>query len=80
MCISDRLINEPKDHEVMMQIDCEVRATRIIHIKTSSIPAFLRERQENHTDTYQRPAPTPTHAAPPIITESAQGTGVNMYQ
>lgn len=80
MKIDDRLINEPKDHEVMMQIDCEVRATRIIHIKTSSIPAFLRERQENHTDTYQRPAPTPTHAAPPIITESAQGTGVNMYQ
>ncbi|XP_032884284.1 cyclic AMP-dependent transcription factor ATF-6 alpha isoform X2 [Amblyraja radiata] len=80
MNIDDRLINEPKDHEVMMQIDCEVRATRILHIKTSSIPAFLRERQENHTDTYQRPAPTPTHAAPPIITESAQGTGVNMYQ
>ncbi|XP_078263539.1 cyclic AMP-dependent transcription factor ATF-6 alpha [Rhinoraja longicauda] len=80
MNIDEHLINEPKDHEVMIQIDCEVRATRIIHIKTSSIPAFMRQHQENHTDTYQRSAPTPTHAAPPIITESAQGTGFNIYR
>ncbi|XP_059840853.1 cyclic AMP-dependent transcription factor ATF-6 alpha isoform X2 [Hypanus sabinus] len=82
MNIDDQFINEPKDHEVMMQIDCEVMATRIIHIKTSLIPAFLREHQENRTAAYQQPgpAPAPPHTAPPIITESAQGTEFKIYQ
>ncbi|XP_072919751.1 cyclic AMP-dependent transcription factor ATF-6 alpha isoform X2 [Hemitrygon akajei] len=82
MNIDDQFINEPKDHEVMMQIDCEVMATRIIHIKTSLIPAFLREHQENRTAAYQQPAPAPAppHTAPPIITESAQGTEFKIYQ
>ncbi|XP_078417678.1 cyclic AMP-dependent transcription factor ATF-6 alpha isoform X1 [Cetorhinus maximus] len=80
MKMDESLINEPKDHEVMMQIDCEVMATRIIHIKSSSIPAFLREHRENHTDSYQRPSPAPTHTAPPIITESAQVNGFKLYQ
>ncbi|XP_062919802.1 cyclic AMP-dependent transcription factor ATF-6 alpha [Mobula hypostoma] len=84
MNIDEQFINEPKDHEVMMQIDCEVMATRVIHIKTSLIPAFLREQQENRTAAYQQPAPAPApappHTAPPIITESAQGTEFNIYQ
>ncbi|XP_038651029.1 cyclic AMP-dependent transcription factor ATF-6 alpha [Scyliorhinus canicula] len=80
MKIDENLINEPKDHEVMMQIDCQVMATRIIRIKSSSIPSFLREHRENHTDSYQRPSPAPIHTAPPIITESAQVNGFKLYQ
>ncbi|XP_078074151.1 cyclic AMP-dependent transcription factor ATF-6 alpha [Mustelus asterias] len=80
MKMDENLINEPKDHEVMMQIDCEVMATRIIRIKSSSIPSFLREHQENYTDSNQRPSPAPTHTASPIITESAQVNGFKLYQ
>ncbi|XP_048395540.2 cyclic AMP-dependent transcription factor ATF-6 alpha isoform X2 [Stegostoma tigrinum] len=80
MKMSENFINDPKDHEVMMQIDCEVMATRIIHIKSSSIPSFLREQRENHTDSYQRPSPAPTHAAPHIITESTHGNVFKLYQ
>ncbi|KAJ8357183.1 hypothetical protein SKAU_G00199770 [Synaphobranchus kaupii] len=38
---------EDKEYEVMMQIDCEVMDTRILHIKTASIPAFLRTNNSN---------------------------------
>ncbi|XP_043555933.1 cyclic AMP-dependent transcription factor ATF-6 alpha [Chiloscyllium plagiosum] len=79
MKVGESFINDPKDHEVMMQIDCEVMATRIIHIKSSSIPSFLQEQRENHTNSYQRPSPAPTHAAPHIITET-HGTGFKLYQ
>ncbi|XP_007901155.1 cyclic AMP-dependent transcription factor ATF-6 alpha [Callorhinchus milii] len=80
MNIDESFISEPRDHEVMMQIDCEVTATRIIHIKTSTIPSFLRDHQQNHTDSDQHSDPTPTPITPPIITESVQGTGFKLSQ
>lgn len=39
----------PGDYEEMMQIECEVMDTRVIHIKTSTVPPSLRKQ----------PAPTP---------------------
>nr|XP_029479833.1 cyclic AMP-dependent transcription factor ATF-6 alpha-like isoform X7 [Oncorhynchus nerka] len=39
--VNDSVIKDDK-FEVMMQIDCEVMDTKILHIKTSSIPEFLR--------------------------------------
>lgn len=39
--ITDSVIKDDT-FEVMMQIDCEVMDTKILHIKTSSIPEFLR--------------------------------------
>ncbi|XP_018609091.1 cyclic AMP-dependent transcription factor ATF-6 alpha-like isoform X3 [Scleropages formosus] len=42
------------EYEIMMQIDCEVMDTRILHIKSSNIPPFLRA---NHSDSYPS-APT----------------------
>ncbi|KAI1882933.1 hypothetical protein AGOR_G00239990 [Albula goreensis] len=44
MNLNEAVIKE-EDYEAMMQIDCEVMDTRILHIKTSSIPAFLRTNQ-----------------------------------
>lgn len=49
----------------MMQIDCEVMDTRILHIKTSSIPPFLRANQ-THSDTFYHPNPA-TGQAPPTV-------------
>ncbi|XP_040844345.1 cyclic AMP-dependent transcription factor ATF-6 beta isoform X2 [Ochotona curzoniae] len=40
------------DYEEMMQIECEVMDTRVIHIKTSTVPPSLRKQ----------PAPTPGNA------------------
>ncbi|XP_060630359.2 cyclic AMP-dependent transcription factor ATF-6 alpha [Anolis sagrei] len=60
--ISDKIIND-QGYEVMMQIDCEVMDTRILHIKNSSIPPYLREQQRNHTSFYSSPATVP-EAAP----------------
>ncbi|KAJ8409504.1 hypothetical protein AAFF_G00229050 [Aldrovandia affinis] len=51
-----------KEYEVMMQIDCEVMDTRILHIKTSSIPAFLRA---SHSDSYHS-TPGSGQAMPPM--------------
>ncbi|XP_045570532.1 cyclic AMP-dependent transcription factor ATF-6 alpha isoform X11 [Salmo salar] len=39
--VNDSVIKDDT-FEVMMQIDCEVMDTKILHIKTSSIPEFLR--------------------------------------
>ncbi|XP_036024172.1 cyclic AMP-dependent transcription factor ATF-6 beta isoform X2 [Onychomys torridus] len=39
----------PGDYEEMMQIECEVMDTRVIHIKTSTVPPSLRKQ----------PSPTP---------------------
>uniref|UniRef100_A0A8C9ZI20 Activating transcription factor 6 n=1 Tax=Sander lucioperca TaxID=283035 RepID=A0A8C9ZI20_SANLU len=41
MNINDSIIRD-KDYEVMMQIDCEVTDTRILHIRSSTIPPLLR--------------------------------------
>ncbi|KFZ61554.1 Cyclic AMP-dependent transcription factor ATF-6 alpha, partial [Antrostomus carolinensis] len=48
--INENVING-QDYEVMMQIDCEVMDTRILHIKSSSVPPYLREQRRNHTHT-----------------------------
>ncbi|XP_015724952.1 cyclic AMP-dependent transcription factor ATF-6 alpha isoform X1 [Coturnix japonica] len=49
--INENVING-KDYEVMMQIDCEVMDTRILHIKSSSVPPYLREQRRNDTNTF----------------------------
>ncbi|XP_003219889.2 cyclic AMP-dependent transcription factor ATF-6 alpha [Anolis carolinensis] len=59
--ISEKIIND-QGYEVMMQIDCEVMDTRILHIKNSSIPPYLREQQRNHTSLYSSPATVPKAA------------------
>ncbi|XP_076009445.1 cyclic AMP-dependent transcription factor ATF-6 alpha isoform X2 [Genypterus blacodes] len=50
--INESIIRD-KDFEVMMQIDCEVTDTRILHIRSSSIPPLLRV---NRTDTLYPPS------------------------
>uniref|UniRef100_A0A667Y078 Activating transcription factor 6 n=1 Tax=Myripristis murdjan TaxID=586833 RepID=A0A667Y078_9TELE len=62
MNINDSIIRD-KDFEVMMQIDCEVTDTRILHIKSSTIPPLLRV---NHTDTLYQPSPSDGQATPPV--------------
>uniref|UniRef100_A0A6Q2XF84 BZIP domain-containing protein n=1 Tax=Esox lucius TaxID=8010 RepID=A0A6Q2XF84_ESOLU len=62
MNINDSVIKD-KEYEVMMQIDCEVTDTRILHIKSSSIPPFLRV---NRTDTLYPPSPADSQAMPPV--------------
>ncbi|XP_069006416.1 cyclic AMP-dependent transcription factor ATF-6 alpha isoform X1 [Embiotoca jacksoni] len=62
MNINDSIIQD-KEFEVMMQIDCEVTNTRILHIRSSSIPPLLRV---NHTDTFYQRTPTDSQAAPPV--------------
>ncbi|KAM6183007.1 cyclic AMP-dependent transcription factor ATF-6 beta isoform 2-T2 [Erethizon dorsatum] len=42
----------PGDYEEMMQIECEVMDTRVIHIKTSTVPPSLRKQ----------PSPSPGNA------------------
>ncbi|KAG7283650.1 hypothetical protein CRUP_020423 [Coryphaenoides rupestris] len=51
--------------EVMMQIDCEVTDTRILHVRSSTIPPLLRV---NNTDTlYQTPpSDRPVEVTPPV--------------
>ncbi|XP_068055300.1 cyclic AMP-dependent transcription factor ATF-6 alpha isoform X2 [Anomalospiza imberbis] len=55
--INENVING-QDYEVMMQIDCEVMDTRILHIKSSSVPPYLREQRRNHTDTFYSSSPS----------------------
>uniref|UniRef100_A0A146P5R9 Cyclic AMP-dependent transcription factor ATF-6 alpha n=1 Tax=Fundulus heteroclitus TaxID=8078 RepID=A0A146P5R9_FUNHE len=62
MNINDSIIKD-QEFEVMMQIDCEVTDTRILHIRSSSIPPLLRV---NQTDTFYRHAPTDSKPAPPV--------------
>ncbi|XP_054066511.1 cyclic AMP-dependent transcription factor ATF-6 alpha isoform X5 [Rissa tridactyla] len=72
--INENVING-QDYEVMMQIDCEVMDTRIIHIKSSSVPPYLREQRRNHTNTFYSASPsvpeTP-HALRRAIVKSLQ--------
>lgn len=62
--ITESVIKD-KEFEVMMQIDCEVMDTRILHVKSSSIPPILRV---NETDTgpFYHSAPTNNHASPSV--------------
>lgn len=62
MNINDSIIRD-KDYEVMMQIDCEVTDTRILHIRSSTIPPLLRV---NHTDGFYQHSSTDSQAAPPV--------------
>lgn len=47
----------------MMQIDCEVTDTRILHIRPSAIPPLLRV---NRTDTFYQHFQPENPAAPPV--------------
>lgn len=51
-----------QDYEVMMQIDCQVMDTRVLHIKSSSVPPPLRAQQQNQTSSFSSP-PAATEAA-----------------
>ncbi|XP_029003874.1 cyclic AMP-dependent transcription factor ATF-6 alpha [Betta splendens] len=62
MNINDSIIRD-KEFEVMMQIDCEVTDTRILHIRSSTIPPLLRV---NHTNTFYQRAPVNDKAVPPV--------------
>ncbi|XP_067865483.1 cyclic AMP-dependent transcription factor ATF-6 beta isoform X2 [Heterodontus francisci] len=52
MAVNESLYNTTRDYEVMMQIDCEVMDTRIIQIKSSSVPPSLRQPQDNGTGSF----------------------------
>ncbi|CAJ1060424.1 cyclic AMP-dependent transcription factor ATF-6 alpha [Xyrichtys novacula] len=62
MNINDSIIRD-EDYEVMMQIDCEVTDTRILHIRSSTIPPLLKV---NHTDTFYQHSPSDNQATPPV--------------
>ncbi|XP_013372354.1 PREDICTED: cyclic AMP-dependent transcription factor ATF-6 beta isoform X2 [Chinchilla lanigera] len=64
----------PGDYEEMMQIECEVMDTRVIHIKTSTVPPSLRKQ----------PSPTPGNATGGPLPASAasqahQGSRPHLY-
>ncbi|XP_044275615.1 cyclic AMP-dependent transcription factor ATF-6 beta isoform X2 [Varanus komodoensis] len=56
MALNESLYNSSLGYEVMMQIDCEVMDTRVIHIKSSTVPPFLR-RQNAAPDNRTQPSP-----------------------
>nr|AKZ87017.1 activating transcription factor 6 protein [Ctenopharyngodon idella] len=58
-------IIKDKEFEVMMQIDCEVMDTRILHIKSSSIPPILRVNQTD-TGSFYHAAPSNNQPAAPV--------------
>ncbi|KAM9444080.1 cyclic AMP-dependent transcription factor ATF-6 alpha [Clarias gariepinus] len=62
MNINESLIKD-KEFEVMMQIECEVMDTRILHIKSSSIPPILRV---NETGPFYHSAPNKNPASPSV--------------
>ncbi|XP_053287311.1 cyclic AMP-dependent transcription factor ATF-6 alpha [Pleuronectes platessa] len=62
MNINDSVIGD-KEFQVMMQIDCEVTDTRILHIRSSTIPPLLRV---NRTDTFYHHSPTNNQTTPPV--------------
>lgn len=67
VCSPDNVING-QDYEVMMQIDCQVMDTRILHIKSSSVPPYLRDHQRNQTNTFFGPPPTATETTHVVST------------
>lgn len=58
-------IIKDKDYEVMMQIDCEVMDTKILHIKSSSIPPILRVNQ-TETSSFYHATPSNNQPAAPV--------------
>ncbi|XP_061475439.1 cyclic AMP-dependent transcription factor ATF-6 beta isoform X2 [Rhineura floridana] len=56
MALNESLYNSSLGYEVMMQIDCEVMDTRVIHIKSSTVPPFLK-RQDPIRDNRTHPSP-----------------------
>lgn len=62
MNINESIIQDG-EFEVMMQIDCEVTDTRILHIRSSSIPPLLRV---NHTNTFYQHSPSDNQTVPPV--------------
>uniref|UniRef100_A0A8C9DF94 Activating transcription factor 6 n=1 Tax=Prolemur simus TaxID=1328070 RepID=A0A8C9DF94_PROSS len=65
--INENVING-QDYEVMMQIDCQVMDTRILHIKSSSVPPYLRDQQRNQTNTFFGSPPAATEATHVVST------------
>ncbi|MBN3296623.1 ATF6A factor, partial [Amia calva] len=63
---SHESVIKEEEYSVMMQIDCEVMDTRILHIKTSSIPPFLRASQANHTSSFYHSTSANSQATPPV--------------
>ncbi|XP_038197753.1 cyclic AMP-dependent transcription factor ATF-6 beta isoform X1 [Arvicola amphibius] len=61
----------PGDYEEMMQIECEVMDTRVIHIKTSTVPPSLRKQ----------PPPTPgnTTGGPLPASAASQASHQPLY-
>lgn len=51
MAHNETVYNSSRGYEVMMQIDCEVMDTRIIQIKSSTVPPSLREQHSTHNGT-----------------------------
>lgn len=68
MCFSAENVINGQDHEAMMQIDCQVMDTRILHIKSSSVPPYLRDQQRNQTDTVLGSPPAAAAAARVVST------------
>ncbi|XP_069491076.1 cyclic AMP-dependent transcription factor ATF-6 beta [Ambystoma mexicanum] len=82
MALNESLYNSTRDIEMMMQIDCEVMDTRMIEIKSSTVPPFLRKEPDNRTTTsttfpHESPTgPTFTRVHPrtvPITTTNPPG-------
>ncbi|XP_042537342.1 cyclic AMP-dependent transcription factor ATF-6 alpha [Dipodomys spectabilis] len=69
--INENVING-QDYEVMMQIDCQVMDTRILHIKSSSVPPYLRDQQRNQTFFGSSSAATEATQVVSTIPESLQ--------
>ncbi|XP_066533635.1 cyclic AMP-dependent transcription factor ATF-6 alpha [Hoplias malabaricus] len=65
MNINESVIKD-KEFEVMMQIDCEVMDTRILHIKSSTIPRVLRVN-DTETGSFYHSTPTNNQAKPPVV-------------
>lgn len=60
--LTDSVIGD-KEFEVMMQIDCEVTDTRILHIRSATIPPELRV---NRTQNLYQHSRAKAQAAPPV--------------
>lgn len=67
-CASAENVINGQDYEVMMQIDCQVTDTRTLHIKSSSVPPYLRDQQRNQTRTFFGSPPAATEAARVVST------------
>ncbi|XP_067416327.1 cyclic AMP-dependent transcription factor ATF-6 beta isoform X2 [Emydura macquarii macquarii] len=59
MALNESLYNASRGYEVMMQIDCEVMDTRVIHIKSSTVPPSLRRHEAPDNRTQGPPARGP---------------------